>query len=92
MAKHLRIEGIVQGVGYRVAFSRQARALQLSGWVRNRLDGSVEAMVAGDPAALQKIVDWARRGPPGARVSKLTVLDIDEIQVTPGKFEKLPTA
>lgn len=92
MAKHLRIEGLVQGVGYRVAFSRQARALLLSGWVRNRLDGSVEAMIAGDAAALQKIVDWSRRGPPGARVSKVVALDIDDAQVTLGKFEKLPTA
>ena len=91
MAKHLRIEGLVQGVGYRVAFSRQARALLLSGWVRNRLDGSVEAMVAGDAVALQKIVDWSRRGPPGARVSKVTALDIDDAKVPLGKFEKLPT-
>lgn len=91
MAKHLRIEGIVQGVGYRVAFSRQARALLLSGWVRNRLDGSVEAVVTGDTDALQKIVEWARRGPPGAKVSKVTVLDTDDAQVTLGKFERLPT-
>ena len=92
MAKHLRIEGLVQGIGYRVAFSRQARALLLSGWVRNRLDGSVEAMVAGDAVALQQIVDWSRRGPPGARVSKVEAVDFDDAQVQLGKFEKLPTA
>ncbi len=91
MAKHLRIEGIVQGVGYRVAFSRQARALQLAGWVRNRLDGSVEAIVAGDAAALQKIIDWARRGPPGARVSALDVHDVDDALVKSDTFERLPT-
>lgn len=92
MAKHLRIEGIVQGVGYRVAFSRQARALQLRGWVRNRLDSSVEAIVAGDAAALQRIIDWARRGPPGARVSSIDVHDVDDALVTSATFERLPTA
>jgi acylphosphatase len=56
MAKHLRIAGIVQGVGYRASFEAQARALGLSGWVRNRRDGSVEAMVSGDAQAIEKMI------------------------------------
>lgn len=68
-ARLVRIRGHVQGVGYRNALHAQATALGLSGWVRNRSDGSVEALVAGAPAALEAILEWARRGPPAARVS-----------------------
>ncbi len=91
MAKHLNIIGVVQGVGYRASFEAQARALQLSGWVRNRLDGSVEAMVCGETEALTKIIEWARRGPPSARVSDVAVTDVDDSYVTPGSFKTLPT-
>ncbi len=91
MAKHLRIFGFVQGVGYRVAFQKRARGLMLSGWVRNRLDGSVEAAVRGDAAAVQTLIDWAWRGPPGARVSDVRVADVDDSQVTGGELERLPT-
>jgi acylphosphatase len=48
LAKHLIITGLVQGVGYRASFEARARALKLSGWVRNRADSSVEAIVRGD--------------------------------------------
>lgn len=68
-ARLVRIRGHVQGVGYRNALHAQATALGLSGWVRNRSDGSVEALVAGPPAAVEAILEWARRGPPAARVS-----------------------
>ncbi|HYD94263.1 MAG TPA: acylphosphatase [Noviherbaspirillum sp.] len=78
MATHLRIEGLVQGVGYRAAFEAQARALQLSGWVRNRRDGSVEAMVSGEAAAIEKIVAWSRRGPSSARVTRVAVQESAE--------------
>ncbi|MDB5727377.1 MAG: acylphosphatase [Noviherbaspirillum sp.] len=91
MAKHLRITGVVQGVGYRASFEARARALKLSGWVRNRRDGSVEAMVSGDAQALEKIVDWARHGPPAARVDQVAVADADEASVTPGVFRTVAT-
>jgi acylphosphatase len=68
MAKRLLITGLVQGVGYRASFERQAVALGLRGWVRNRRDGSVEAEVDGDAAAVERIIDWARKGPPASHV------------------------
>ena len=89
MAKHLTISGRVQGVGYRASMIDEARRLGVSGWVRNRRDGTVEAVVDGDPAAVAAIVDWARSGPPGAHVVKV------EIQETTGTFtgfDWLPTA
>ena len=91
MAKHLIITGIVQGVGYRASFMQQARALQLSGWVRNRRDGSVEAMVAGDAQAVQAIIDWARRGPSSARVDDIAVVDMEDAAVSNSMFEMRAT-
>lgn len=67
-ALRIRVTGIVQGVGFRAFTVRQARALGLSGWVRNRTDGSVEALAAGPPEALEAFVALCHRGPPGARV------------------------
>jgi len=92
LAKHLHIVGAVQGVGYRAAFSRQARSLNLSGWVRNRLDGSVEAIVSGDPGALERIIAWARSGPPHAGVSHVSVSEATDTPASSGTFEILPTA
>lgn len=70
-ALHLRISGLVQGVGYRYSLCRQAEALGLAGWVRNRLDGSVEALAIGAPEALDRLRQWAHDGPPAARVSRV---------------------
>jgi acylphosphatase len=91
MAKHLSIVGRVQGVGYRAHFDVQARALGLSGWVRNRRDGSVEAVVSGNAKALEDIIEWTRRGPPAAGVTGVTVSDTDDAVVAAGRFEVLPT-
>jgi acylphosphatase len=76
---HLRIHGLVQGVGYRWNMVQAARRIGVGGWVRNRHDGSVEAMVAGPQAALDDIVAWARQGPPGARVDKVDVAPGDGV-------------
>jgi acylphosphatase len=67
----LRISGRVQGVGFRYALQSEATRRGLNGWVRNRRDGSVEALVQGEAAVIEALVDWARRGPPGARVDAL---------------------
>jgi acylphosphatase len=65
---HLRILGRVQGVGYRDALCREASRLGITGWVRNRSNGEVEALAQGSEAALEALQAWARRGPPAARV------------------------
>ena len=72
-ARHLVITGLVQGVWFRGSMVAQANALGVSGWVRNRRDGSVEAMVAGTAEQVAAIMNWARRGPPGALVDHLAV-------------------
>ena len=92
MATHLRITGLVQGVGYRATFEAQARALRLAGWVRNRRDGSVEAVVDGSTDAIEKIVAWSRRGPAAARVKEVIVASIDDTSITDGQFEVRPSA
>lgn len=91
MAKHLVITGVVQGVGYRAAFEAQARALTLAGWVRNRLDGSVEAVVCGDPQAVEEIIEWAHRGPLNARVRHVKVIDANGSLVEDAIFKRMPT-
>ena len=67
-AKHLVITGRVQGVGYRDWMAKKARGLGISGWVRNRSDGAVEALIAGDTAAVEELARLCRRGPPLAQV------------------------
>ena len=69
--QRLRITGRVQGVGFRYALQDEAQKLGLAGWVRNRRDGSVEAMAQGSPQALAALAAWARRGPPAARVTEV---------------------
>ena len=69
----LRITGQVQGVGYRLWATRTAASLRLRGWVRNRKDGSVEALVTGTPEAVAAMIEAARKGPIGAHVSDVTV-------------------
>ena len=72
IAKHLVITGRVQGVGYRDWMVAQARAMGLSGWVRNLPDGSVEALVAGDTPAVEEMLRKCRRGPSLAMVVSIT--------------------
>lgn len=91
MAKRLVIDGQVQGVGYRASFAQAASALDLSGWVRNRRDGSVEACIHGDAAALDAVVAWARHGPPAARVCSVSVTEIEEPAPIDKVFAILPT-
>lgn len=71
--RHLIITGRVQGVWYRASMAQEAERLGVTGWVRNRNDGSVEAMVAGSDAQVAAIMNWARRGPPAAQVEHVAV-------------------
>lgn len=71
--RRLVVTGKVQGVGYRDALQAAARARGVTGWVRNRRDGSVEAILQGTPQAIEAVIVWARRGPPLARVASLQV-------------------
>lgn len=73
VARRLAIRGTVQGVGYRYAMQREATRLGIAGWVRNRADGSVEALVQGDAQAVEALIGWARKGPPAARVREVAV-------------------
>ena len=93
ITRHLRIDGRVQGVGYRAALAAEAESGGISGWVRNRRDGTVEALVQGSPEAVEKILDWARHGPPGARVTGFDVQAAGGGSDRPySGFDCLPTA
>ena len=90
---HLRIAGRVQGVGYRAGLQIAALANGISGWVRNRLDGTVEAVLQGDSAGIESVLAWARHGPPSARVTDLTVEAAQgEFDCPYGGFDCLPSA
>jgi acylphosphatase len=87
--RHLVVTGLVQGVGYRYSMVAAARRFDIAGWVRNRRDGSVEAMIAGNMNAVAAMIDWARHGPAGAEVTHVAVeLGSGEF----AEFEQLPTA
>jgi acylphosphatase len=67
--------GRVQGVFFRDTCRRQAWSHRVSGWVTNREDGAVEAVFEGDAAAVQAMVEWARKGPAQAHVTRLEVIE-----------------
>ena len=71
MALHLRIRGRVQGVFFRHWVMEEATRRGIRGWVRNRADGSVEAVLAGEMAAVRAMVQACRQGPPGAQVADI---------------------
>lgn len=90
---HFRIEGVVQGVGFRDSLCDAATRLKLEGWVRNRRDGSVEAVARGTPAACESLLAWSRRGPPAARVDRIDSRPAtrDEEELIESGFRWLPT-
>jgi acylphosphatase len=81
ITRRLRIRGLVQGVGYRYALRREAQRQGVAGWVRNRSDGSVEALLQGAAERVAEVLAWARRGPPGSRV--------DEVEIDPAEDEAM---
>jgi acylphosphatase len=92
VTKRLRISGLVQGVGFRASLADEARLRGLGGWVRNRSDGTVEALVHGDAQACDALLAWARRGPRAARVDRV---DVEDASAALGEvgwgFEQRPT-
>ena len=77
LGRKVRIYGRVQGVFFRQWALGQARAVGVSGWIRNRPDGTVEAHVIGDEATLEKMIEALGRGPPQAHVEDLVVENIE---------------
>jgi acylphosphatase len=88
--RQIRVSGRVQGVGYRVSLQEKARALGLTGWVRNRYDGTVEALLQGAPQPVEELIAWARRGPASARVSEVAVSEA-AAEPAHASFELRPT-
>jgi len=83
--QRLRIHGRVQGVWFRESMRREAERLHVAGWLRNAPDGSVEAVVQGSAAAVDALIQWARSGPPLARVERI---ELDEAHGRFSGFEK----
>jgi acylphosphatase len=88
VTKHLIVHGRVQGVNFRESMRMQAQRLNVSGWVRNRRDGTVEAVVHGWPDDVSAILDWARSGPSGARI---TAMHVNEATGEFVGFERRPS-
>lgn len=74
---HVVVHGRVQAVGFRFGARVEAQRLGVSGWVRNRSDGAVEAEVEGEAAAVERMLAWLDEGPPGADVTALTTTDVE---------------
>jgi acylphosphatase len=75
MRRRVIVSGRVQGVGYRDATARQARARGVAGWVRNRPDGTVEAVFEGGPEAVAALVAWCEQGPRMALVERVDAVE-----------------
>ena len=91
VTRHLVVHGLVQGVGYRWSMVQAAQRLGVRGWVRNRRDGKVEALVAGAADAVEALVHWARQGPAGARVDAVDVNEADAADGLPDGFSQRET-
>jgi acylphosphatase len=86
----LTISGRVQGVGYRDWAIETGLRLGLTGWVRNRRDGAVEALIVGEEGAVGRMIEACRRGPSMARVEEIDVDPVD-LDILPEGFTQLPT-
>jgi acylphosphatase len=87
----VRVRGRVQGVGYRYACVQQARALGVTGWKRNRMDDSVEAMLQGTPEELERMCDWMNNDMPAALVETMEITDMPPPYPKFDYFEQRPT-
>jgi acylphosphatase len=95
IVRHVAVQGRVQGVGFRAFVEHEALKRGLAGWVRNRHDGSVEAVVSGEETIVADMIEACRRGPPGSRVDALHQRDGEaadlEIGGSAEGFTVLPT-
>lgn len=89
IARHLIIHGRVQGVFYRNWMVAAAHDLGIAGWVRNRMNGTVEAFVEGSPEAVEQMLQLAHQGPAAAKVDRIVVQDVREEGLP--NFQKRPT-
>jgi acylphosphatase len=87
ITRHLLIQGLVQGVGFRQYMVFKAQQLGISGWVRNRSDGSVEAVVQGTEDTVAAIIECAQRGPRASQVSGVTVSEVEGNENFGGRFD-----
>jgi acylphosphatase len=91
--RQIRVSGRVQGVGFRYALRDEAHRLGVHGWVRNRADGSVEALLQGEDDAVNALVAWAERGPRAARVDAVRdAAPTPEVDKAYSDFEIWPSA
>ena len=87
----VRVRGRVQGVGYRYSCVRKARELGLTGWVRNRMDDSVEAMLQGPPEVVARMCEWMEDGVESALVDSIEISEVRAPYPRFEAFEQLPT-
>lgn len=90
VARHLHIAGRVQDAYFRDSMAMQADALGVCGWVRDRRDGSVEAVACGTASALRALIEWTHQGPLQARVHRVAVTQADTSDVLIGFEQRAP--
>ncbi|MDQ6842923.1 MAG: acylphosphatase [Bacteroidota bacterium] len=76
---HLDIKGKVQGVFFRGTAKKIAEKYRITGWIKNTVDGNVEAMITGEKSAVEMFIDWCKKGPENAEVDEVEVSYPDEI-------------
>ena len=86
----IRVFGRVQGVYYRASTLNEATSLELTGWVRNRLNGSVEILAYGPEKKIESLIAWSRKGPPASRVDRIELENI-ELKTPPLSFSIVDT-
>jgi len=90
---HITVHGRVQGVGFRESMILIAMQHGVAGWVRNRVEGTVEAVLHGSPEACARLLHWSHRGPLAARVERVEVrpANAEESKLVQGGFRRLDT-